>query len=126
MQVDELIVDGAHGYPVGNEAAVQLPGADQNHRNPVVVEEAFVNQFQNPLLVVVANGILEHSVMTLNDLSRKPRTRPKDQKDSAEQVIGELGFPVVIKIPDGAFSRRVTRPGDEKSLRAGRSCHLCL
>ncbi len=43
----------------------------------------------------------------------------KDQKDSAEQVIRELGFPAVIKIPDGAFSRGVTKPEDEKSLRAG-------
>lgn len=29
----------------------------------------------------------------------------KDQKNAVEQVISELGFPVVIKIPDGAFSR---------------------
>ncbi|NMT65078.1 RimK family protein [Marinobacter orientalis] len=43
----------------------------------------------------------------------------KDQKDSAEQVMGELGFPAVIKIPDGAFSRGVTKPEDEKSLRSG-------
>lgn len=43
----------------------------------------------------------------------------KDQKDSAEQVMRELGFPAVIKIPDGAFSRGVTKPEDEKSLRAG-------
>ena len=43
----------------------------------------------------------------------------KDQKDSAEQVIRELGFPAVIKIPDGAFSRGVTKAEDEKSLRAG-------
>lgn len=43
----------------------------------------------------------------------------KDQKDSAEQVIRDLGFPAVIKIPDGAFSRGVTKAEDEKSLRAG-------
>ncbi len=43
----------------------------------------------------------------------------KDQKDAAEQVIRELGFPVVIKIPDGAFSRGITKAEDEKSLRAG-------
>ncbi|MFN2359672.1 MAG: RimK family protein [Marinobacter sp.] len=43
----------------------------------------------------------------------------KDQKDSAEQVMRELGFPAVIKIPDGAFSRGVTKPEDEKSLRSG-------
>jgi glutathione synthase/RimK-type ligase-like ATP-grasp enzyme len=43
----------------------------------------------------------------------------KDQKDSAEQVIRELGFPAVIKIPDGAFSRGVTKAEDEKSLKEG-------
>ena len=43
----------------------------------------------------------------------------KDQKNAVEQVISELGFPVVIKIPDGAFSRGVTKAEDEKTLRAG-------
>ena len=43
----------------------------------------------------------------------------KDQKDAVEQVISELGFPAVIKIPDGAFSRGVTKAEDEKSLREG-------
>ncbi|EAZ97108.1 RimK family protein [Marinobacter sp. ELB17] len=43
----------------------------------------------------------------------------KDQKDAVEQVINELGFPVVIKIPDGAFSRGVNKAEDEKSLREG-------
>jgi len=43
----------------------------------------------------------------------------KDQKDAVEQVVRELGFPAVIKIPDGAFSRGVTKVEDEKSLRAG-------
>jgi glutathione synthase/RimK-type ligase-like ATP-grasp enzyme len=43
----------------------------------------------------------------------------KDQKDAVEQVIQELGFPAVIKIPDGAFSRGVNKAEDEKSLRAG-------
>ena len=43
----------------------------------------------------------------------------KDQKQAVEQVMDELGFPVVIKIPDGAFSRGVTKAEDEASLRAG-------
>ncbi|MBU2874360.1 RimK family protein [Marinobacter salexigens] len=43
----------------------------------------------------------------------------KDQKDAVEQVIQELGFPAVIKIPDGAFSRGVTKAENEASLRAG-------
>ncbi|MDO3721942.1 RimK family protein [Marinobacter sp. chi1] len=43
----------------------------------------------------------------------------KDQKRAVEQVIEEIGFPVVIKIPDGAFSRGVTKAEDEASLRAG-------
>ena len=43
----------------------------------------------------------------------------KDQKDSVEQVARELGFPVVIKIPDGAFSRGITKARDEKELKAG-------
>ena len=41
------------------------------------------------------------------------------EKNAVEQVISELGFPVVIKIPDGAFSRGVTKAEDEKTLRAG-------
>ncbi len=43
----------------------------------------------------------------------------RDQKDAVEQVVSALGFPVVIKIPDGAFSRGVTKARDEKELRAG-------
>ncbi len=43
----------------------------------------------------------------------------KDQKDAVQQVSNELGFPVVIKIPDGAFSRGVIKAKDEKELRAG-------
>ncbi|TNF00601.1 MAG: RimK family alpha-L-glutamate ligase, partial [Gammaproteobacteria bacterium] len=34
-------------------------------------------------------------------------------------VMEEIGFPVVLKIPDGAFSRGVTKAEDEASLRAG-------
>ncbi|KAA1173803.1 RimK family protein [Marinobacter salinexigens] len=43
----------------------------------------------------------------------------RDRKNAAEQVIEELGYPVVLKIPDGAFSRGVTKAEDEASLRAG-------
>lgn len=38
VQVYKLIVDGTHGYPVRHPAAVQLPGADQNDRNPSAVK----------------------------------------------------------------------------------------
>ncbi len=41
----------------------------------------------------------------------------KDQKDSVQQVIDQLGFPVVVKIPDGAFSKGVLRAEDEKGLK---------
>jgi glutathione synthase/RimK-type ligase-like ATP-grasp enzyme len=43
----------------------------------------------------------------------------KVEKNAARRVMDELGFPVVIKIPDGAFSRGVTKAEDEKTLRAG-------
>ncbi|MBW0145941.1 RimK family protein [Marinobacter arenosus] len=43
----------------------------------------------------------------------------RDQKQPVEQIIEELGLPVVIKIPDGAFSRGVTKAEDEATLRAG-------
>ncbi|MDX1818656.1 MAG: RimK-like ATPgrasp N-terminal domain-containing protein, partial [Marinobacter sp.] len=50
-----------------------------------------------------------------------PRTLiiSKDQKDAVDRIVSELGFPVVIKIPDGAFSRGVTKAKDEKELKAG-------
>ncbi|MFL1406471.1 RimK family protein [Marinobacter sp. M1N3S26] len=41
----------------------------------------------------------------------------KDQKDAAAQVIEQLGLPVVVKIPDGAFSRGVLKAKDEKELK---------
>ncbi|WP_166263777.1 RimK family protein [Marinobacter caseinilyticus] len=41
----------------------------------------------------------------------------KDQKGSVEQAIMHLGFPMVVKIPDGAFSRGVMRAEDEKGLK---------
>ncbi len=43
----------------------------------------------------------------------------RDQKDAVEQVVAELGFPVVIKIPDGAFSRGVTKAKDVGALKTG-------
>lgn len=48
-----------------------------------------------------------------------PRTLilSKDQKDAAARVIEQLGLPVVVKIPDGAFSRGVLKARDEKELK---------
>ncbi|MBC7193534.1 RimK family protein [Marinobacter sp.] len=43
----------------------------------------------------------------------------RDQKDAVERVIEGIGFPAVIKIPDGAFSRGVIRADDEAALRTG-------
>ncbi|SFR41691.1 Glutathione synthase/RimK-type ligase, ATP-grasp superfamily [Marinobacter daqiaonensis] len=40
----------------------------------------------------------------------------RDQKDAAAKVIEHLGFPVVVKIPDGAFSKGVLKAKDEKEL----------
>lgn len=41
----------------------------------------------------------------------------KDQKDAVAQVVEQLGFPAVVKIPDGAFSRGVLKAKDEKELK---------
>ncbi|WP_404363362.1 RimK family protein [Marinobacter sp.] len=41
----------------------------------------------------------------------------KEQKDSASQVMEQIGFPAVVKIPDGAFSRGVLRAENETELR---------
>lgn len=41
----------------------------------------------------------------------------KDQKDAAATVAEQLGFPVVVKIPDGAFSKGVLRAENDKQLR---------
>ncbi|MCK7543365.1 RimK family protein [Marinobacter bryozoorum] len=48
-----------------------------------------------------------------------PRTLilSKDQKDGASRVIEQLGLPVVVKIPDGAFSKGVLKARDEKELK---------
>ncbi|MBB5320243.1 RimK family protein [Marinobacter oulmenensis] len=43
----------------------------------------------------------------------------RDEKDAHLRVIRELGLPVVIKIPDGAFSRGVIKARDEKELKDG-------
>ncbi|MBE01789.1 RimK family protein [Marinobacter lutaoensis] len=43
----------------------------------------------------------------------------KDQKDAVARVVTELGLPVVIKIPDGAFSRGVIKARDEAELASG-------
>ncbi|MGP4845940.1 RimK family protein [Marinobacter sp. 1Y8] len=42
----------------------------------------------------------------------------KDQKDVVEQAVQYLGFPMVVKIPDGAFSRGVLRAENEQQLKA--------
>ncbi|WP_339805734.1 RimK family protein, partial [uncultured Marinobacter sp.] len=41
----------------------------------------------------------------------------RDQKDAAKQVADALGFPVVVKIPDGAFSKGVLRAENDKELK---------
>jgi glutathione synthase/RimK-type ligase-like ATP-grasp enzyme len=41
----------------------------------------------------------------------------KDQKHAVAQVVEQLGLPVVVKIPDGAFSRGVLKARDEKELK---------
>ncbi|SFM20782.1 RimK family protein [Marinobacter zhejiangensis] len=41
----------------------------------------------------------------------------RDQKDSIEQVVSTIGFPVVVKIPDGAFSRGISRAENKAELR---------
>ncbi len=48
-----------------------------------------------------------------------PRTLilSRDQKDAVEQIASQIGFPVVVKIPDGAFSRGVVKAEDESALR---------
>lgn len=43
----------------------------------------------------------------------------RDQKDRVARVVTELGLPVVLKIPDGAFSLGVIRAGNEAELASG-------
>lgn len=48
-----------------------------------------------------------------------PRTMilSRDQKDVAKAAIETLGLPIVVKIPDGAFSRGVIKAKDEAELQ---------
>ncbi|MDQ6646210.1 MAG: RimK family protein [Pseudomonadota bacterium] len=64
----------------------------------------------------------------LNDLmvSRKlavPRTEIlyRDDTKGMKEVVAKLGFPVVLKIPDGSFSRGVVKVEDEAALTAAAS-----
>ncbi|SDX13954.1 RimK family protein [Marinobacter mobilis] len=41
----------------------------------------------------------------------------KDQKDNVQQVMQSIGFPAVVKIPDGSFSRGISRVENEGELR---------
>lgn len=41
----------------------------------------------------------------------------RDQDDTIARISSEIGYPVVVKIPDGAFSRGVIKATDEASLR---------
>lgn len=45
-----------------------------------------------------------------------PRTKIL-QKDNTEQCIQEIGFPLVLKVPDGSFSRGVVKANDEREFR---------
>lgn len=53
-----------------------------------------------------------------------PRTRVlyRDKNGELEALAGEMGFPIVLKVPDGSFSRGVVKVGDPDELReaAGR------
>jgi glutathione synthase/RimK-type ligase-like ATP-grasp enzyme len=64
----------------------------------------------------------------LNDLmvSRKlavPRTEIlyRDDSKGMKEVVAKLGFPLVLKIPDGSFSRGVVKVEDEGALAAAAS-----
>jgi glutathione synthase/RimK-type ligase-like ATP-grasp enzyme len=42
----------------------------------------------------------------------------RDETDLAERLEGELGYPMVIKIPDGSFSRGIVKVRDRGELKA--------
>ena len=46
-----------------------------------------------------------------------PKTRILHRGKGAEDMAAEIGFPVVLKIPDGAFSRGVVKANDAREFR---------
>lgn len=47
-----------------------------------------------------------------------------DSEAQADTLIAELGLPMVLKIPDGSFSRGISKVKDKAELRAALSGHL--
>ncbi len=72
----------------------------------------------DPLSMIrCTNKVYLHELMTLNKVPVPPTVTiagPADLEAAAER----LGFPLVLKIPDGSFSRGVKKASDIKELRA--------
>lgn len=62
--------------------------------------------------VFLAESFTKHGVPTPKTLLVNPK-----QKDAADWLERELGYPLVLKIPDGAFSRGVYKVQDQAQLR---------
>jgi len=88
----------------------------------------FSRKAENEGLVVIddSNSILRcTNKVYLADLFRinkvpAPRTRllHRGRKEQFDQLVAEFGFPVVIKIPDGSFSRGVEKANSREELEA--------
>ncbi|WP_458735260.1 RimK family protein [Zobellella taiwanensis] len=61
--------------------------------------------------IFLAESFAKHGVPTPKTLMVNPK-----QKDAADWLERELGYPLVLKIPDGAFSRGVYKVADKAAL----------
>ena len=68
------------------------------------------------------NKIFLNDVMTSRKLA-VPRTEIlyRDDSKGMKEVVAKLGFPLVLKIPDGSFSRGVVKVEDEATLASAAS-----
>ena len=62
--------------------------------------------------VFLADLLNHNKVLTLKTLILS-----REQRDNVAQVVDQIGFPVVVKIPDGSFSRGVIKAENEQQLR---------
>jgi len=67
-------------------------------------------------IVQCANKVYQTELFARNSLDA-PRTRVVDRTSEPEGLVAELGLPIVLKVPDSAFSRGVSRVESLEALR---------
>src|SRR5690606_15474990 len=68
-------------------------------------------------MIRCTNKVYLHELLGANGIAM-PSTMIASSVDEAEQIADRIGFPMVVKIPDGSFSKGVRKADDLEGLKS--------